>query len=353
MEAMRTKHGRGAGPGPDEIRRLLRAFIGAKALLSGIELGVFDALADEGPLPLPVLAKRLVLPPPSLQRLLTYLCARGLLERRGAGYANTSAAEAYLVRDRPTYLAGDAWLLGHDLYALFHFLSDAIREDSNRWPQAVPGHDQDAYAALYRDPGALRGYLGAMAAATGSVASELCEVFDFGAARCLLDIGGASAVLATTVLQAYPHLRGISFDLPAVAPYARSLVAGTGLAGRLAVAGGDMFTDPLPAGADAITLSGILHDWDDARALGLLRRCRATLERGGALLVLEALLEEDGSGPLDAAEDALILLVAMQGGRERTAAEYGALLGSAGFARWEVQRMQGSHGRHCVVGWKD
>ena len=336
-----------------EIRQMLMAFMGSKALLSGIELGVFDALAYDGPLAPDVLARRLALPLASLNRLLIYLCARGLLEKRGAGYANSAAADTYLVSDRPTYLAGDARVQGHDIYPLFHFLSDAIREESNRWPQAFPGRDQDTFAAVYRDPAALRGFLSAMAAGTGPVADDLCHVFNFGAARCLLDVGGASAVLAITVLWAYPHLRGISFDLPVVAPFAQEAIARAGLADRLAVASGDMFADALPAGADVITLSMILHDWDDARALVLLRRCHAALEPGGTLLVLEALLDEEGTGPLAAAEGSLIMLVATQGGRERTAAEYGALLGAAGFARGEVRRMQNVAGRHCLVGWKE
>ncbi len=336
---------------PSEIQQMLMAYVGSQALLSGIELGVFDALADDGPLPLDVLARRLALPPSSLQRLLTYLCARGLLEKRGAGYANSDAAATYLVSDRSAFLAGNARLV-QDLYRLYTFLGDAIREDSNRWPQAFPGCDPAIFTALYRDPAALRGFLGGMATATGPVAAELCAVFDFGAARCLLDVGGASAVLATTVLHAFPHLRGISFDLPVVAPFAQEYAADAGLAERLAVVSGDMFTDALPTGADVITLSWIVHDWDETSALTVLRRCHAVLEPGGVVLVLEALLDEQGAGPIAAAELSLTMLVATQGGRERTAAEYGALLGAAGFVQWEVRRMQNAQERHCVVGWK-
>jgi SAM-dependent methyltransferase len=351
METPSSMNAPEAEPAPEEIRQLLMAYVGSQALLSGIDLGVFDALADDGPLAPEALARRLSLPLASLRRLLIYLCARGLLEKRGAGYANSVAAGVYLVSDRPAFLAGDAWL-GQDLYRLFAFLSDAIREDSNRWPQAFPGRDRDGFAAVYRDPAALRSFLSRMAAATRPVAIGVCAIFDFSAARCLLDVGGGSAVLATAVLHAYPHLCGVSFDRPAVAPIAQETVADAGLADRLAVVSGDMFTDTLPAGADVITLSWILHDCDDGRALTLLRRCHAVLEPGGTVLVLEALLDEDGAGPLAAAALSLIMLVATQGGRERTAAEYGALLGAAGFARWEARRMGNAQGRHCIVARK-
>jgi SAM-dependent methyltransferase len=352
MEAPSSMNAPEAEPTPEGIRQLLMAYVGSQALLSGIDLGVFDALADDGPLAPEALARRLALPASSLQRLLTYLCARSLLEKRGAGYANSAAVDTYLVRDRPAFLVGDA-RLGQDLYRLFTFLSDAIREDSNRWPQTFPGRNPDACAAVYRDPAALRRFLSRMATATRPVAVEVCDIFNFSAARCLLDLGGGTAVLAITVLQAYPHLRGISFDRPAAAPIAREHITDAGLADRLVVASGDMLADALPAGADVITLGWMLHAWDDERALAVLRRCHAVLEPGGAVLVLEALLEEDGTGPLAAAELSLTSLVATQGGRERTATEYRALLGAAGFARWQVRRMQNTEGRHCMVGWKD
>jgi ubiquinone/menaquinone biosynthesis C-methylase UbiE len=169
----------------------------------------------------------------------------------------------------------------------------------------------------------------------------------------LLDVGGGSAALATTVLQAYAHLRGITFDLPAVASLARERVVSAGLAGRLDVVSGDMFRDPLPSRADVITLSWILHDWDDSKALTLLRRCYAALERGGAIIVLEALLDEDGTGPAAAAGLSLTMLVATQGGRERSASEYIALLREAGFVRHEVRYLHNLQGRHCIVGWRD
>lgn len=352
MAALREATTRETVPRPDEIRQMLLAFEGSQALLSGIELGVFDTLARAGPLAHDELARRLALPPSDLRRLLTYLCARGLLEKRDEGYANAAAAGMYLVRDRPAYVAGDARLV-QDLYVLFAHLGDAIREGSNRWSQAFPGRDQDAFAALYRDPDGLRSFLDGMALATQPVAAELCQVFAFNAARCLLDVGGASAALAITVLHVHPHLNGITFDLPIVAPIARERIADAGLADRLAVVSGDMFTDALPTGADVVILSWILHDWDDASALALLLRCHAALTVGGAVLVLEALLDEDGTGPLAAAELSLTMLVATQGGRERTATEYGALLSRAGFARWEERRMRNAAQRHCIVGWKD
>jgi hypothetical protein len=332
------------------IREMIGGYRASQALVSGIELGVFDALVG-GPLTPDALAQRLGLPLSSLRRLLIFLCARGLLEKRGEAYANAPAADIYLVSNRPASLAGG--VRAHkDLYTLYAYLSDAIREDSNRRRQAFPDRDQDTFAARYRDPTFLRSYHATMAWDTTPMATALCRVFDFGAARCLLDVGGGSGALAATVLQAFPHLRGITFDLPAVAPLAQESIAAAGLAGRLAVASGDMFNDEFPSGADVITLSWIVHDWDDTRALGLLRRCHAALEAGGAVLLLEALLDDDGTGPLGPAELSLTMLVATQGGRERSAAEYRALLREAGFTRSELRRLPDPQGRQCVVGWK-
>lgn len=336
---------------PAELSAMIRGFGQAKAVMSGIELGVYDALCD-GPLTPEELARRLSLPVASLHRLLIYLCSIGLLEKRADAYANTPPTTMYLVSDQPTYMGGNVGHLSHDLYLLWNHLSDAIREDSNRRPQAFPGRDDAMFGAAFHDPVVLRETLSAMTASTTPVANELARYYDFGAHRCLLDVGSAFATLPIIVLTAYPHLRGISFDLPVVGPLAAETIADARLADRLRVASVDMFTDPLPTGADAITLSMILHDWDDERCLLILERCHAALTEGGAVLVIEGLLNDEGTGPERTAWGSLNMLVATNGGRERTAGEYFALLARAGFVRPEVVMLPAPSTRHCVVAWK-
>jgi cyclopropane fatty-acyl-phospholipid synthase-like methyltransferase len=173
------------------------------------------------------------------------------------------------------------------------------------------------------------------------VALELRERFDFAPYRCVLDVGGAWGTLPLLLLERYPELRAIVFDLPPVGPIAREHIAAAGAASRIRVQTGDMFADPLPSGADLIVLGWILHDWDNERCERLLRRCFEALPSGGHVLLLEMVLDEDRSGPPLPALMSLNMLVATLNGRERTGSEFCALLTRAGFVEPHVEHLHG------------
>ena len=139
-------------------------------------------------------------------------------------------------------------------------------------------------------------------------------------------------------LRAYPHLRGVVFDQPAVAAGAREAIAAAGLTGRCEAVGGDFFA-AVPAGGDAYLLKYVLHDWDDARCTTILRACRRATPAAGRLLVVE-LQVPPGDGPSFAKSQDVNMLV-NAGGRERTEAEYRALFAAAGFALTRTIPAQG------------
>jgi demethylspheroidene O-methyltransferase len=125
------------------------------------------------------------------------------------------------------------------------------------------------------------------------------------------------------------------FDLPAVAVHARAQLAATGLASRTAVHAGNFQTDPLPSGADLITLVRVLLDHGDQVALTVLRRAREALEPGGTLLVVEPLAGIRGAERVGDAYFGLYLF-AMGRGRARTIAQHQALLRAAGFSKTRI-----------------
>src|SRR5437868_4882856 len=124
----------------------------------------------------------------------------------------------------------------------------------------------------------------------------VAAAFDLGRFRRLADVGGATGHLAVAACRRYPGLRAVVFDLPAVLPLARELLAATEVADRVELTAGDFFKDPLPE-ADLFALGRILHDWDGAKIGRLLRSVYDRLPPGGALLVAEKLLDDDRSGP--------------------------------------------------------
>ncbi len=174
-------------------------------------------------------------------------------------------------------------------------------------------------------------YSALMAASQPMVAREAFAVYPIEKHRRLLDVGGGEGVfLAEAALKA-PALELELFDLPAVAERARARLETAGLAGRARIFGGDFLEDPLPQGADVISLVRIVHDHDDASALALLRNVRRSLPPGGTLLIVEAISGEKGVEPLDAYYGFYTL--AMGRGEPRTFEEIDALLAAAGFSR--------------------
>jgi acetylserotonin N-methyltransferase len=160
--------------------------------------------------------------------------------------------------------------------------------------------------------------------------------FDLSRFRRLADLGGATGHLAITACRRYPMLRAVVFDLPEAIPLARELVGATEVADRIEVVAGDFFNDPLPA-ADLFAVGRILHDWAEDKIRRLLLAIQDRLPPGGALLVAEKLLDDDRTGPPWAVLQSLNMLVCTEG-KERTLAEYTALLKDAGFSRVEGRR---------------
>jgi demethylspheroidene O-methyltransferase len=147
-------------------------------------------------------------------------------------------------------------------------------------------------------------------------------------------VGGGEGAFLQAAAQQSPHLSLVLFDLPAVASRAEQRLAQAGLSSRVQVVGGDVFRDPLPDGADLVSLVRVVHDHDDPQALQILRAVRRVLPPGGVLLLAEPM---SGTRGAEAMGDAYFgfYLLAMGQGRPRTIAELRALLTRAGFSRVE------------------
>ena len=144
-------------------------------------------------------------------------------------------------------------------------------------------------------------------------------------------VGGNGTFLQAAAAHA-PSLRLMLFDLPPVAEQGRAALASAGLADRSAVAGGDFLADPLPGGADVISLIRVVHDHDDAAAIHILRAVHHALPHGGVVLLAEPMAATPGAEPIGDAYFGFYLL-AMGRGRARTEAELSSLLKTAGFTR--------------------
>jgi hypothetical protein len=190
-------------------------------------------------------------------------------------------------------------------------------------------HGQDVWKYRASHPAESEIFDRAMRERSAWLGRRLPSHYDFQQFTRIADIGGGDGSLLANLLPRCPAATGLLLDLPHVVANASHVLEGAEIGGRCEILAGD-FLEGVPAGADAYLLKHILHDWDDAEALTILRNCRKAMEGRAKLLVIERLIGPPNEGVEGKLSDLNMLVNA--GGRERTQKEFAALLGAAGFA---------------------
>jgi acetylserotonin N-methyltransferase len=314
-------------PDPAIVLDLLEAFRRSQTLFAALDLGVFDAL-QQRPDTFGGLAERLAADADALERLLDACVGLVLLAKHDGVYANTPLATAYLTSTSPRRMTGYLHYSRDVSWRLWEHLADAVREGTHRWKQ-VYGWDGPIFSHFFKTEESQHEFLMGMHG-FGLISSPVVVgCFDLGEFQHLVDLGAATGHLAIAACEAYPSLRATVFDLPDVLPLARRIVHESSVADRIELVPGDFFKDPLPSG-DLYTLGRIVHDWSEDKILRLLRRIHDHLPAGGALLIAEKVLLPDKTGPRWAQMQNLNMLTCTEG-KERTLAEYQAILTQVGF----------------------
>ena len=304
-----------------ELLDLLAGPFRAYAIYAAAELGIADRLAD-GPKTSAELADQVGADPDSLYRLLRLLAGLGIVAGDdSSGFSLTPRGE--LLRSGPGSMHDLAICYGEQLYRPLAHLPHSVRTGEPSFPRIFGKPWLDYYA---EHPEAARVFDGAMAAGSAFF-TELPGAYDFTRARTIVDIGGGNGALLAAVLAAQPHTTGVILERPHIVGATRHWLRQRGLADRCDVIGGDFFSS-VPAGGDVYVLSRILHDWEDERCLALLRTCRQAMTPGSELLIIERVVPAGGEPSLALEWD--IHMLANTGGRERSEAEYHALLDRAG-----------------------
>ena len=331
---------------PEGILQLGLAFWGSKTLLSAVELGVFSELERLGPLDGNALRERLGLHPRSSRDFFDALVALGMLDRDGDRYANTPATALFLDRAKPSYVGGMLEMANARLYGFWGALTEGLRSGVQQNEAKVGG---DLFAAVYADPARLAQFAGAMTAISVSAGQAIAAKFPWGDHRTVIDIGCAEGAVPVAVASAHDHITGGGFDLPPLAPIFDSYVAEHGLGERLRFTGGDFFADPLPS-ADVLVMGHILHDWNLDEKRLLLRKAYEALPAGGALIVYEAIIDDDRRQNAFGLLMSLNMLIETSGGFDYTGADCRGWMRDAGFRETYVQHLVGPDS--MVVGIK-
>ncbi|MGC4790449.1 methyltransferase [Micromonospora sp. DT178] len=313
---------------PTPLMRLVAGVWGFKTLAVGVELGLFNRLANGRTLTVGEAAAEFGLAERPADLLLAASASLGLLEKVGDGYGNSDLAEQFLVEGRPYYFGAQIRYSDLRTYLPWHRIGEALRTDRPlTW-------DPQAQQSMFdtTDPEMLAQFWDAMFSTSSFTARALADAYDFGAHARLLDVGGGAGAFPIEFCRRLPNLRATILDLPHVCVRAEERIAAEGMSGRIGTVGGDFLADPaLPDGHDVILLSMILHDWDEPTNRALLAKCHAALPPGGAVVICELLLNDERTGPPEAALMGMNMLVETEGGRNYSGAEYTAWLTDAGF----------------------
>lgn len=331
---------------PERILQTGLAFWASKTLLSAIEMGVFTELA-QGAEPIDALATRVGLHPRSSRDFLDTLVALGFLQRDGDRYANTPDTDLFLDRKKPSYVGGILEMANHRLYPFWGRLTDALRTGlpQNEIRDGGPG----LFEVLYSDPARLKEFLISMSGLSRGANMTIARALPWANHRTFVDVGTAQGDLAVQIALANPHLRGVGFDLPAVAPVFEDYTATMGVADRVTFQPGDFFAQDLPK-ADVVLMGHILHDWDLATKQMLVRKAFEALPAGGALVVYDAIIDDDRSKNAFGLMMSLNMLIETPGGFDYTGADCTGWMREAGFSSARVEPLVGPDS--MVVGIK-
>lgn len=322
----------------DRLIGLLFGFFCAQVLQTVARLDVAEHLAA-GPLPVGELAARTGTEPGALYRLLRAASAFGLVELDG-DTATLTPDGGLLRRGEPGSVGRLAMLFcGSRTWSCWGDLAESVRTGDNAWERLT---GMSTFAFFDSDPELSDTFTEAMAEGTRAAAPGIVAHTDLSGTgvgsrrggentRTLADLGGGNGTLLAAFLRANPGLRGVVFDGVGGLGDAADVLRAAGVADRAETVAGDFFA-AVPA-ADAYVLKSVLHDWDDERSCAILRTVRAAIPEDGALFVVEPVVptDPDALAGLRTLLMSDLNMLVCTGGKERTRAEFDALLARGGF----------------------
>ncbi|MEE9593525.1 MAG: methyltransferase [Thermoplasmata archaeon] len=305
-----------------ELSRLIGGMGVTQMIYVAAKLGIADHLQD-GPKSSAQLAKLVEADPRALYRLLRSLASLGIFSQGEEKFFGlTALAEPLRTGGQMrnwAIMVGARWF-----WDAWGDLLHSVRTGETAFGH-VFGVGPLEYLTAHPEEGQI--FNDAMTSGTKKFVEPFLSAYDFSKFKKVVDVGGGHGILVAGLLRTHPHLRAVVFDLPEVIEGARSLLEAEGVLERSRLVGGDFF-EAVPEGGDVYVLKHIIHDWDDDRAIAILRNCQRAMGSQGRVLLLEGVLPA-GSEP-HPGQIADIIMMVMTGGQERTENEFRGLFEQAG-----------------------
>jgi hypothetical protein len=326
---------------PDRILEMGFGFFASKTLMTAVQLNVFGRL-QAGPMTRQQLTQDLGLSLRGERDFFDALVALKLLEKESVGpdflYSNTRESEYFLVPDSPNFVGGILIMAGERLYKFWNDLPEALVTGK---PQSEVKHlGRPLFDEIFQDPQKLRSFALAMAGLSRHNFERLVGLYPFERFATHLDIGASTGLLSRLVVEKFPQITSVAFDLPEVCTIARELLADCDQRDRISIVPGSFLTDALPS-AHIMTLGNILHDWNRDQKLGILGRVFDALEPGGACLIIENIIDDARQNNAFGLLMSLNMLIEFGEASDSTFSELEELCGSVGFRRFERLHIHG------------
>jgi hypothetical protein len=309
-----------------QVIQMLAGRAVSQAISVAAELGIADALKD-GPKGVDELAAATSTHAPSLYRLLRALASVGIFAEIEDRQFSLTPLAACLRGDAPDSIRNFARWFGVPLILRgWDELLHSVKTGESGVKQALGVTDSFAYMSEHPEQEQI--FHACMTEVSRKNTPGIVGAYDFGRFRKIVDVGGSHGLLLSAILHRYPSPQGVVFDLPRVVESTRRAIAADGLTERCEAVSGNFF-ESVPAGADAYVLKQVIHDWDDAPAVAILRNVRQAIHPEGRLLLIEFVIPPANEPSLSKFFDLGMLVTT--GGRERTEIEYRNLFAAAGF----------------------
>jgi len=322
---------------PEKIMQTGLSFWAAKTLLSAVEMELFTELAKH-PGDVGTVQGRLGLHPRGARDFLDALVALGFLQRQDGIYRNSPDTDLFLDKNKPTYVGGILEMANARLFGFWNHLTAGLRtgELQNEAKHGGP----DFFAAIYADPARLKGFLRAMSGLSRPANMAIATRFPWAPYKTYVDVGTAQGDLAAQIALANKHLKGHGFDLPEAGPAFDEYIRQQNLSDRVKFVPGNFFNDHFPK-ADVVTMGHILHDWGLEEKKMLLRKAYKALPAGGAVIVYDAIIDDDRSQNVFGLLMSLNMLIETKAGFDYTAADCAKWMEEVGFKQTRAEHLVG------------
>jgi|APCry1669189101_1035198.scaffolds.fasta_scaffold00132_7 SAM-dependent methyltransferase len=323
---------------PAELMEIVNGFRLSRIVLTAYELRIFDHLEGKS-FASADLASLINADARATDRLMNVLASIGLLAKNHGLYTNSAFADKFLVSSSPSFLGG----LGHtaDLWRKWSTLTEVIGKGSSL-------DLEDNFNE--RGPGWIESFIAAMHARGVAQGRELASMLDLSKIKRSLDVGGGSGAFTFGLIEKNPAIRAVIFDLPNVVPVTQKYIDKANLGQSVITDAGDYLSDDLGSGFDLVLMSAIIHINNPLENRKLIQKGADALLPEGLLVIMDHLMSNDRTEPLQGAVFAINMLVGTKHGDTYTRDEISGWMEAAGLSG--IRTMNAPSGTQYIIGIK-